>query len=69
MKQCPSFELEWSPFVDLCQDTVSLWYIVHNMTLHCPDKGENIIDKTKFHDNIIMKYSPGGHNFALHLFL
>jgi hypothetical protein len=29
------------------------------MTLYCPDKGQNIIDKTKFHDNIIMKYCPG----------
>ena len=41
------------------------------MTLYCPDKGQNVIDKTNFHDNIIMKYCPGGlhftgHNFALH---
>ena len=38
------------------------------MILYCPDKGQNIIDKTKFHDNIIMKYCPGGHNFIGHNF-
>jgi len=38
------------------------------MILYCPDKGQNIIDKTKFHDNIIMKYCPVGHNFALHMY-
>ena len=42
------------------------------MTLYCPDKEQNIIDKTKFRDNIIMKYCPSGlnftgHNFALHI--
>ena len=38
--------------------------------LYCPDKGQNIIDMTKFHDNIIMKYCPGGHtcNFTGHNF-
>jgi len=38
------------------------------MTLYCPDKGQNIIDKTKFHDNIIMTYCLGGHNFTGHNF-
>jgi len=38
------------------------------MTLYCPEKGQNIIDKTKFHENIIMKYCPGGHNFTGHNF-
>ena len=38
------------------------------MILYCPDKGQNIIDKTKFHDNIIMKYCPGGHNLTGHNF-
>ena len=38
------------------------------MILYCPDKGQNIIDNTKFHDNIIMKYCPGGHNFTGHNF-
>ena len=37
------------------------------MILYCPNKGQNIIDKTKFHGNIIMKYCLGGHNFALHI--
>ena len=70
--KCPSFELELSPFVrtQFHYDILSItWhYIVHNMTLYCPDKGQNIIDKTKFHDNIIMKYCPGGHNFTGHNF-
>ena len=62
-KQCPSFELELSPFVrtqfqyDILSSKMILYYL---------DKGQNTIDKTKFHDSIVMKYCPGGHNFALH---
>ena len=36
--------------------------------IYCPDKGQNIIDKTKFHDNILMRYCPVGHNFTGHNF-
>ena len=65
-KQCPSFELELE--LSLFVRTQFHYDILSSkMILYCPDKGQNIIDKTKFHDNIIMKYCPGGHNFALHM--